>query len=147
MKIVLPGRKLSFALLLTCIFCVGSAAAQDCTATTDADLVKAITDRIQTDRVLGPQISHIVVGSVNRFVKLQGWTDSKADFDRLQDLLGKVPCITAINVNRFEDAPPPANSPLRPQPGSGCGPGLKQCGDVCIPENDACSDRVKSGTD
>ncbi len=119
------------------------ASAQDCTTTTDEQLVNTILDKIKEDSVLSKQSAHIVVGSVNRFVKLQGWTDSKKDYDRLFDLVAKVPCVAAINVNRLEETPPPANSPLRPQPEVGCGPGMKPCGDVCIPEGDTCGMRTK----
>lgn len=140
------AKTLSIFLVLSGAVCVANVRAQDCSTTTDAQLVTTIYDQVKADKVLGPQISHIIIGSVNRFVKLQGWTDSKNDYDRLQDLVSKVPCVVAINVNRFEETPPPPNSPLRPQP-SGCGPGMKACGDVCIPEGDACSDRTKSGSD
>lgn len=119
---------------------------QDCTSTTDAQLVTTVVDKIKADKVLGPQISHIVVGSVNRFVKLQGWTDSKNDYERLNELVGKIACVAAINVNRLEESPPAANSPLRRQ-GGGCGPGMKACGDVCIPESDSCSDEARSGSE
>jgi len=141
------GIRLSLSILMLGAACVMNIAAQDCSSTTDADIVKAVTSKIDADRVLGPQAAHIIVGSVNRFVKLQGWTDTKSNFERLHDLVSKVPCVIAINVNRFEETTPPPNSPLRPQPESGCGPGLKQCGDVCIPENDACSFRTKSASD
>lgn len=141
-----PFRALSFSLVFLCAIYVSGTQAQDCSATSDAELVTTISDKVKADRVLGPQISHIIIGSVNRFIKLQGWTESKSDYERLHDLVLKVPCVMAINVNRFEETPPPANSPLRPQP-SGCGPGMKACGDVCIPENDSCSDRTKAGSD
>lgn len=129
----------SFAFLAA----AGQASAQDCTATTDDQLVNTILDKIKDDSVLSKQSSHIVVGSVNRFVKLQGWTDTKRDYERLFDLVSKTACVAAINVNRFEETPPPADSPLRPQTEGGCGPGMKPCGDVCIPEGDACGMRTK----
>lgn len=119
-----------------------SASAQDCTTITDADLVTGIVDQIKGDSVLSPQMSHIVVGSVNKFVKLQGWTDTKRAFDRLIQIVSDTKCVKAINVNNFVETPPPANSPMRPAPG-GCGPGTKACGDVCIPEGDSCSDKGK----
>ncbi|HQZ96759.1 MAG TPA: hypothetical protein PLP21_10595 [Pyrinomonadaceae bacterium] len=119
--------------------------AQTCPKT-DEETVVAIVDAIKADSVLAPQLSHIVVGSVNKFVKLQGWTDNSKSYLRLMDLVRDVGCPTAINVNRFEETPPPADSPLRPQPG-GCGPGTKQCGDVCIPEGDTCSAKGTKATD
>jgi hypothetical protein len=118
--------------------------AQDCSTTTDEQLVTSILHDIKADSLLGPQMSHIVVGSVNRFIKLQGWTDTKRSFERLYAIVSGTPCVKAVNVNNFDETPPPPNDPRRPQPGSGCGPGLKACGDVCIPENDSCSERTKS---
>lgn len=117
----------------------GTAAAQDCSATTDAQIVTTILSEIKSDSLLAPQISHISVGSVNRFVKLQGWTDNKKSHDRLIAIVSAVKCVKAINVNRFEEAPPPADSPLRRQSG-GCAAGTKPCGDVCIPEGDTCNE-------
>ena len=112
----------------------------------DEEIVVAIVDAIKSDSLLAPQLTHIVVGSVNRFVKLQGWTDSTRSNERLMELVRKAGCPTAVNVNRFEETPPPADSPLRPQPG-GCAPGLKPCGDVCIPDGDSCSDKGGKASD
>jgi hypothetical protein len=119
--------------------------AQTCPKTDD-EIVVAIVDAIKADSLLAPQLSHIVVGSVNKFVKLQGWTDTARGASRLMELVRDVGCPTAVNVNRFEETPPPADSPLRPQPG-GCGPGTKQCGDVCIPEGDTCSAKGTKASD
>lgn len=132
--------------MLIAVFGPGQASAQDCTAVTDAQLVTAVLDKIKADKVLAPQLKHIVVGSVNRFVKLQGWTDSKSDYERLNELVAKVSCVAAINVNRLEESPPASDSPLR-RLAAGCGPGMKACGDVCIPESDSCSDDARSGSD
>lgn len=120
--------------------------AQTCTAKTDDEIVVAIVEAIKSDSLLAPQLSHIVVGSVNKFVKLQGWTDTTRGASRLLDLVRNVGCPTAVNVNRFEETPPPTDSPLRPQPG-GCGPGTKQCGDVCIPDGDTCSAKGTKASD
>ncbi|MFT3742783.1 MAG: hypothetical protein QM785_00685 [Pyrinomonadaceae bacterium] len=119
--------------------------AQSCPKT-DEETVTAIVDAIKADSLLSTQLSHIVVGSVNKFVKLQGWTDNQKSYDRLMELVRNVGCPTAVNVNRFEEVPPPADSPLRAPPG-GCGPGTKQCGDVCIPEGDTCSAKGTKATD
>lgn len=119
--------------------------AQDCTTVTDEDIVTAIVDEIKGDSLLSGQLSHIVVGSVNKFAKLQGWTDNKRGYDRLISIVSGVKCVKAINVNRFEEIPPPADSPSRPQSGGGCAPGMKACGDVCIPDGDTCSARTKAG--
>ena len=141
----LRGIRLIFVLLAIFI-AVSSSRAQDCSVKTDDQLVTEILDAIKGDSLLAPQMSHIVVGSVNKFVKLQGWTDSKRAYDRLYSIVTNTSCVKAINVNRFEETPPPADSPLRMQ-GGGCAAGMKACGDVCIPEGEACSDRTKSGGD
>jgi hypothetical protein len=123
-----------------------SGIAADCSTVTDDQLVNSILDDIKADSGLAPQMPHIVVGSVNRFVKLQGWTDTKRGYDRVYSIVSNTPCVAAINVNRFEETPPPADSSLRPVPSGGCAAGMKQCGDVCIPEADSCSSRIKSGS-
>ena len=119
--------------------------AQTCPKTDDETVV-AIVEAIKSDSTLAPQLSHIVVASVNKFVKLQGWTDNSKSYQSMMDLVREVGCPTAVKVNRFEETPPPADSPLRPQP-VGCGPGTKPCGDVCIPDGDTCSVKGTKASD
>ncbi len=139
---------LTFSMLAIAFFATAGSnrvGAQTCPKT-DEETVTAIVEAIKSDSVLAPQLSHIVVASVNKFVKLQGWTDNSKSYQRLMDLVREVGCPTAVNVNRFEETPPPADSPLRPQPG-GCGPGTKPCGDVCIPDGDTCSVKGTKASD
>ena len=143
---LLSGTLSVFAFIFSLHAGSGTVNAQTCTAKTDEEIVVAIVDAIKSDSLLAPQLTHIVVGSVNRFVKLQGWTDTTRSGERLMELVRKAGCPTAVNVNRFEETPPPANSPLRPQPG-GCAPGMKQCGDVCIPDTDSCSEKSVKASD
>ncbi len=119
--------------------------AQECDTVTDSQIVTTVLQKIKADSSLSAQISHIVVGSVNKFVKLQGWTDTKRGYDRLISIVSSVKCVKAINVNQFEPTPPPPGSPNRPHSG-GCPMGMKACGDVCIPDGDSCSDISKSGS-
>ena len=108
-----------------------------CDKPDDVRIVTNITAKIAADRILGPQKGHINVISVNGAVKLQGWTETRTDYERLYDIPFKEPCVTMVNVNGFSQTPPAADSPMRA--GSGCGTGLKACGDVCIPSGDTCS--------
>lgn len=117
-----------------------------CDSVTDEQLVAEITAAIKADKKLAPQMPHINVASVYRAVKLHGWTDTKEDYDKVYEIVATTKCVKLINVNLFEKTPPPANSPLRPQPG-GCGPGMKACGDICIPDNEICSITGKSAND
>ena len=131
------------------IFVLGSGhsaltSGRDCTTVTDQELVNSILESMKDDSLIAPQMSHIVVGSVNRFVKLQGWTDTRRGYDRVNSIVSNTRCVTAINVNKFSETPPPADDPLRPAAGGGCASGMKQCGDVCIPDSDVCSMLTKS---
>lgn len=114
-----------------------AAHAQDCTSVTDSEIVGSIVGMLKTDKVLSPQLSHIAVTSVNKFVKLQGWTDTRSAYDRLIAIVSSVKCVKAINVNNFSETLPPPESSLRVQ-GGGCATGTKPCGDVCIPEAETC---------
>lgn len=133
------------AVMLFAILIAGAdyAKAQSCSAVTDAQLVSTIYTKIKADRVLSSQISHINVVAVNAAVKLQGWANSKSDFDRLRDLVSTTSCVRVVNVNAFEESPPDVNSPYRTT--KGCASGTKPCGDVCIPEGDACNITAESG--
>lgn len=108
-----------------------------CETVTDDAIVKEIYAEIAANKSLAAQKEHINVSSTNRVVKLVGWTDSKGDYNDLMSIVKSVKCVVMINTQLFEEVPPPANSPLRPSDG-GCGPGLKLCGDICIPEGDKC---------
>jgi hypothetical protein len=141
------GGPLVVLILLFLLFIPNSATIRDCTTVTDLQLVESILDEMKNDSLLSPQASHIIVGSVNRFVKLQGWTDNKRGYDRMVDIVSNTRCVIAINVNKFSETPPAADDPQRPLPSGGCAAGMKQCGDVCIPEADSCVMRLTKATD
>lgn len=152
MHISLRNHGLRLAAVLAFAFLISvptthSSRAADCTTVTDDQLVNSILDDVKADSLLAPQMSHIVVGSVNRFVKLQGWTDNKKGYDRMNELVANTRCVAAINVNKFSETPPAADDPSRPAPGGGCASGMKQCGDVCIPEGDTCMTRLTKASD
>lgn len=142
-KNILPGTlTVAFVVVMSSLV-----SAQDCTTVTDDALVTTILGQIKSDSLLAPQMPHIVVGSVNRFVKLQGWTDTQRGYERLYSIVSNTSCVKAINVNNMSATPPAPGSPQRPSPSGGCAPGTKVCGEVCIPEGDTCSMKGKTGSD
>lgn len=111
--------------------------AQSCDAVTDQQMVKDIYARINANRSLAPQISHINVTVLYKVVKLQGWTDTQKDFDKVVDIASTTTCARIINKNLLLPTPPDAGDAMRSS--GGCASGTKACGDICIPEGDTCN--------
>ena len=126
-----------FALVFGTVAVLRPAFGQSCGSTTDAQIVAAIYAEIKADKGLASQVSHINVVSVNQAVKFQGWADSKRDYNDIIGIGMATSCVRLVNVNNFADAPPPPESPMRSV--RGCASGTKPCGDICIPEGDACN--------
>lgn len=103
----------------------------------DAKIVSDIKDQIKNDKTLDAQRSHINIVSLYGAVKLQGWTDTQKDYDRLWGYVSNTSCVRLINAKWFTATPPPPDSQTRS--GNGCSSGMKPCGDVCIPDADSCS--------
>ncbi len=102
----------------------------------DSSIVAAIYGKIKADKNLAPQIRHINVSSLYNVVKLYGWADTRRDKGRVVDFAMNAECVKMVNANNFADAPP-AGDAL--QKAAGCEPGMKQCGDLCIPESEVCN--------
>ncbi len=102
----------------------------------DASIVAAIYGKIKADKNLASQIRHINVTSLNNVAKLQGWAKTRRDKGRVVDFAMNADCVKMVNSNNFADAPP-ADDTL--QRSAGCGAGMKQCGDLCIPEAEVCN--------
>lgn len=134
LRLIIP--LVHFALVFGTVAVLRPAFGQSCGSTTDAQIVAAIYAEIKADKGLASQVSHINVVSVNQAVKFQGWADSKSDYNDIVGIGMATSCVRLVNVNNFVDAPPPANSPMRSA--AGCAAGTKPCGDICIPEGDAC---------
>lgn len=112
--------------------------AQTCSSITDEQIVTDINTQIASNKGLVQQMKHINVFAINAVAKLQGWADNQSDYDKVVDIVSNTRCVRLVNVNLFEEKPPPPDSPLRLQAG-GCVSGTKPCGDVCIPVADACN--------
>lgn len=135
-------RIIRFALIVSLFVLVAAAAeqsvsAQSCDTPDDKAIVTEIYAKLSNDRVLAKQIPHINVTSYLGAVKIMGWADNQNDYAKVQSIASEVDCVRLVNVNKFEEVPPPADSPLRSS--NGCATGTKPCGDVCIPSGDTCS--------
>lgn len=102
-----------------------SVSAQDCSKTTDADLVTAVMKKINSK--YKKQMNHINVHVENGVVKLEGWTVTEKDKAKITELVKKVKCVKSVVNNLSIGA------------GGGCGQGQKQCGEICIPVADTCN--------
>ena len=132
----LVSAALAAALAVT--ICAGSrsVSAQTCDKVTDAQITASIYARVNGDKALASQLSHINVGVLYQVVKLQGWANSQRDLDKLVEL-SNVSCVRMINKNGIAAAAPPPDSDMRS--GGGCSSGMKACGDICIPSGDVCA--------
>ncbi|HRI02377.1 MAG TPA: BON domain-containing protein [Pyrinomonadaceae bacterium] len=128
----------TFVFLVTLI-ALSSPAFGQCEKNADSQIVAAIYADIKADKGLAAQISHINVISTSGAVKLQGWADDQSSYDKVNDIALKTTCVKLVNVNSFAETPPAAGDRMRSGGGVGCASGTKPCGDICIPEGDACN--------
>ena len=98
-----------------------------CAATTDAQIVAAIQEKIKADPRFNDQWRHINVSSRNRVVTLDGWVKGTTQRSALVRYAWKTACVRKV-INR-----------LHPFRTVGCGPGQKVCGDICIDRNQECN--------
>lgn len=126
-----------FAFILS-VWAGAQPAFAQCSQMTDAQIVAYVYGKINEDDGLKSQSSHInVVGAASlAAVKLQGWVDSKSDFDKVRGIAAGLKCLK-VNVNDFEPTAPAPNSAQRSS--GGCASGTKPCGDICIPDGDVCN--------
>jgi hypothetical protein len=124
-KLNLKAVIFSFSLML--IFSIGAFAQSkpDCATVTDKDIVKAVYEKIMTK--YAGQVSHINVRVTDKVVTIEGWVTTKSVRKEIEKWAKKVKCVKKV-VNT-----------LTIGVGGGCGPGMKQCGDICIPEKQTCN--------
>lgn len=98
----------------------------DCAQMTDQAVVTAIYDKIRTK--YADQIRHINVRVKDKVVTIEGWTTTKKVKKDIEKMAKKANCVKSPIVNN-----------LTIGIGGGCGPGQKQCGDICISESEPCN--------
>jgi hypothetical protein len=126
-----------FAVFMTMNANIRPVYAQSCDSVTDQQIVTEIYSRINADKGLASQVSHINVISIYKVVKLQGWVTSQRDFDKVVEIASSTDCVRMINSIWFRPAAPDKERI------GGCSSGMKACGDICIPEGDACNIMAK----
>ena len=99
----------------------------DCSTVTDADIVKAIQEKIKADPKFNDQLRQINVSSKGGKVSLDGWVKGAAAKTTLGKYAKSVKCAKSV-----------ANK-LGTRLKVGCSPGQKQCGDICIDEKADCN--------
>ena len=98
-----------------------------CAKTTDAEIVQAIKDKFAADSEIKEQMRHVNISVKKRVVTLEGWLDGKASVTKAIATAKKTNCVRKLT------------SRLKEKGGGSCGPGQRQCGDVCIDKNSTCT--------
>ncbi|HEX8162058.1 MAG TPA: BON domain-containing protein [Pyrinomonadaceae bacterium] len=98
-----------------------------CAATTDAEIVAAVQEKIKADKRFDDQWRHINVSSRDRVVTLAGWAKGRVQVSDLIKLARTTACVRRVV------------SKLNPHMTVGCGPGQRPCGDTCIAKTDTCN--------
>jgi hypothetical protein len=129
-----PKTTLILSVLLLCIALavtgVGSTktpAKNPCAATTDAQLVTAVQEKIKADKRFDDQWKHINVSSANRVVTISGWAKGTAQVNALLNFARTTKCVRKT-IGK-----------MKPFLKVGCELGQKPCGDICIDRNEQCN--------
>ncbi len=113
-----------FSLMM--LFNIGASAQKtDCAKTTDADIVKAIYDKIKVK--YDNHLIHVNVRIKDNVVTLEGWATTKNVRKEIEKYAKKTNCVKTVVNNLTIGA------------GGGCGPGQKKCGGICIPSGETCN--------
>lgn len=107
---------------------VSSRAQTPCTATTDAEIVSAIQEKIKADKRFDKQWKHINVSSIKRVVTITGWVFERGQFNDLLKYAHRTKCVIRVRKKFFY-----------PTPHIGCPIGMKPCGDICIERSQDCN--------
>lgn len=123
-KSMLKMALVGFSLILMCN--LGALAQKtDCSKMTDAEIVNAIYKKIKVK--YAAQIRHINVRITGGVVTLEGWATAKSVKKEIEKFAKKTSCVKKVVNN------------LTVGIGGGCGPGQKQCGDICIGDKETCN--------
>ena len=127
MKIIL----MAFSLILAFNF---SAFAQktDCTKTTDDEIIAAIYNKIKVK--YADQIKHINIRAKDGVVTIEGWVTTEKIKKEIGKYAKKIKCVKQV-----------INDLVLGKSG-GCGPGQKECGEICISEKETCNICLRGGS-
>jgi len=121
-----------FIAFLASVAAIERPVAAQCEKVTDDQIVADIYGQIKADKALAAQTSHINVVSLYAAVKLQGWTATQRDYDKLNQIALGTNCVRLVNNSGLKGQDPGDHT-------GGCASGMKACGDICIPSGDACN--------
>ena len=123
--------KITLAVFSLILFSGVEASAQkpDCSKMTDDQIVQTVYDQMKKKRTLNNQIQHVNVRSKDGVITLEGWTTTKKIKAEIVKIAQKIKCKKQV-VNELADSP------------TGCGPGQKRCGNICIPSDETCNIRT-----
>jgi len=124
-KIIMMKMTLAvFGLVLLCS--IGASAQKtDCSTRTDAEIVKAIYDKMEVKH--SGEVIHVNVVVKGDVVTLQGWATTKKARKEIGKIAKKTSCVKNV-VNQLEIGA-----------GGGCNAGYKKCGGTCIPDAETCN--------
>jgi osmotically-inducible protein OsmY len=103
----------------------------DCSAVTDADIVKTIQDKIKANPKFKKQLNLINVSSKDKAVILNGRVINKAAIATIGKYATSTKCVQSVKNGIGLGANRPVSA--------SCGPGQKPCGDICIAEKADCN--------
>ncbi|MDX2041671.1 MAG: BON domain-containing protein [Acidobacteriota bacterium] len=99
----------------------------DCSAVTDADILKEVQDKIKADPKFKDQLKQINVSVADKVVTLNGWVKGGAAKATIGKYAKSAKCVKSVKNN------------LGTRLKVGCSPGQKLCGDICIDEKANCN--------
>jgi hypothetical protein len=99
----------------------------DCTQTTDADIAKTLYDKIKTDKDLSSILPQINFSVTDKNVIIEGWVAGKDRKKAIEKIVKNTECVKKVK-NKLKD-----------KIFTGCPPGQKRCGDICIDKASTCT--------
>lgn len=99
----------------------------DCAQTTDAQIVKSLYDKMRADKDLSTLLNQINFSVTNKQVIIEGWVAGKDRKKAIEKLVKNTECVKKVK-NKLKD-----------KIITGCPPGQKLCGEICIDKNSDCN--------
>lgn len=114
-----------------------------CAAGDDTNIVKEITQKVDSSSVLGGIRRQFNWDSKGCEVHLVGWTGTAAIRDEVIKIVGNTPEVEKINIQHFHVN---ENLAVRPDENGACPDGWTACDQICVPPGQSCVNRPAMGT-
>jgi osmotically-inducible protein OsmY len=125
---LLPATSLLLVLMIATMTTRSANAPQtDCSTVTDADIVKAVQQKIKEDPQLEAQWKQFNITSKDKVVLLRGWVKGEEAVKTMGKYARQTACVAKVN-NR-----------LMSVKADGCGRLQQRCGDICIGSGEQCN--------